>query len=154
MANSKEVLGGERMGNARSVTPHDAEVGQQIKRRRAILGLTQWRLADQIGISFQQLHKYEVGANRIPALRLHQIAQALGAPLDYFFEGSTVHSQNCDGKDCRSPARRADEPGHAADGLEELVDLFCDLPTSESRARFLKLARFYVRELGPKKSRA
>lgn len=155
MANSREVLDAEGIAGARSVTAHDALVGQQIKRRRTILGLTQWQLADRIGISFQQLHKYEAGANRIPALRLHQISQALGASLDYFFEGPAAGPSQARGKiDGCLPARSADNPNDLADGLEELMKLFRDLPTRESRARFLKLARFYVREIGPNNGRA
>ena len=67
----------EGNGASRSVTAHDAGIGRQIKRRRAVLGITQWQLADQLGVSFQQLHKYETGVNRVPAMRLLDIAKAL-----------------------------------------------------------------------------
>lgn len=52
-----------------------------------MLGLTQQQLADLIGVTYQQAHKYERGMNRVSAGRLYQIAQALGVDVDYFFEG-------------------------------------------------------------------
>lgn len=52
-----------------------------------MLGLTQQQLADLIGVTYQQAHKYERGMNRVSAGRLYQISQALGVDVDYFFEG-------------------------------------------------------------------
>jgi len=65
----------------------DLHVGKRLRRRRRLLGLTQQRLAASIGIRFQQIQKYECGANRVSASRLHEIARALGVPTSYFFEG-------------------------------------------------------------------
>ena len=65
----------------------DLHVGKRLRRRRRLLGLTQQRLAASIGIRFQQIQKYECGANRVSASRLHEIARALGVPTTYFFEG-------------------------------------------------------------------
>jgi transcriptional regulator with XRE-family HTH domain len=66
----------------------DRHVSERIRRRRMLLGLTQQQLADLIGISFQQAHKYENGINRISAGRLYQIAEALGVDINYFFENA------------------------------------------------------------------
>jgi transcriptional regulator with XRE-family HTH domain len=63
----------------------DAIVGARIVALRAEAGLSQAQLAARIGISFQQIQKYEVGANRVSASRLHQLATALGASIDSFF---------------------------------------------------------------------
>lgn len=63
----------------------DAFVGARISARRQALGLSQAALAGRIGVSFQQLQKYESGANRISASRLHHLARALGAPVSLFF---------------------------------------------------------------------
>ncbi|MFN5619069.1 MAG: helix-turn-helix domain-containing protein, partial [Brevundimonas sp.] len=63
----------------------DGYVGARISARRQALGLSQAALAGRIGVSFQQLQKYESGANRISASRLHHLAQALGAPVGAFF---------------------------------------------------------------------
>jgi transcriptional regulator with XRE-family HTH domain len=58
----------------------------RIRQRRIMLGLTQQQMAELIGVTYQQAHKYETGINRISAGRLYQIAQALGVDIAYFFE--------------------------------------------------------------------
>ncbi len=65
----------------------DRHVGMRIRQRRIMLGLTQQQMADLIGVTYQQAHKYERGINRVAAGRLYQIAQALGVDVGYFFEG-------------------------------------------------------------------
>lgn len=65
----------------------DAHVGSRVKMRRTLLGISQERLGNQLGITFQQVQKYEKGANRIGASRLQSIASALSVPIAYFFEG-------------------------------------------------------------------
>ncbi|MEM1380033.1 MAG: helix-turn-helix transcriptional regulator [Pseudomonadota bacterium] len=71
--------------------PHqvDLHVGQRLRQRRCLLGMTQQKLADAVGIKFQQIQKYESGANRISASRLWVIARALEVPVSHFFEGLT-----------------------------------------------------------------
>jgi transcriptional regulator with XRE-family HTH domain len=65
----------------------DRHVGARMRERRVMLGLTQQQMAELIGVTYQQAHKYEKGINRIAAGRLHNIAQALGVEVSYFFEG-------------------------------------------------------------------
>lgn len=65
----------------------DFHLGKRMRRRRRLLGLTQQQLAEACGVRFQQIQKYECGANRVSAARLWLIAGALGVPVDYFFEG-------------------------------------------------------------------
>lgn len=65
----------------------DLHVGKRLRRRRRLLGLTQQQLAESIGIRFQQIQKYECGANRVTASRLFELAVALNVPVGYFFEG-------------------------------------------------------------------
>jgi transcriptional regulator with XRE-family HTH domain len=65
----------------------DVHIGKRIRRRRRLLGLTQQQLAGTCGVRFQQIQKYECGANRVSAARLWRLAQALEAPVGYFFEG-------------------------------------------------------------------
>jgi transcriptional regulator with XRE-family HTH domain len=64
----------------------DRYVSLRIRQRRIMLGLTQQQLAELIGVTYQQAHKYETGINRISAGRLYQIARALGVEISYFFE--------------------------------------------------------------------
>jgi transcriptional regulator with XRE-family HTH domain len=65
----------------------DYHVGRRIRECRIMRGLTQLQLAELIGVSYQQAHKYEVGLNRVAVGRLYQIAQGLGVEPSYFFEG-------------------------------------------------------------------
>ncbi len=67
--------------------PIDIHVGSRVRMRRMLIGMSQERLGDQLGLTFQQVQKYEKGANRIGASRLFQIAQSLGVPVDYFYDG-------------------------------------------------------------------
>ena len=65
----------------------DLHVGKRLRRRRRLLGLTQQQLAESVGIRFQQIQKYECGANRFSASRLFELAEALDVPVQYFYEG-------------------------------------------------------------------
>ncbi|MGJ8564122.1 MAG: helix-turn-helix domain-containing protein [Alphaproteobacteria bacterium] len=65
----------------------DFYVGKRLRRRRRLLGLTQQALGDKVGIRFQQIQKYECGANRISAARLFELSEALSVPIQYFYEG-------------------------------------------------------------------
>ena len=76
---------GDRVGNR--ATDTDRYVGTRIRERRVMLGLSQQQMAELIGVTYQQAHKYERGINRISAGRLFEIAQVLGVPVDYFFDG-------------------------------------------------------------------
>ncbi|HRH20181.1 MAG TPA: helix-turn-helix transcriptional regulator [Brevundimonas sp.] len=68
-------------------TDIDLHLGKRLRRRRRLLGLTQQQLAMQVGIRFQQIQKYECGANRISAARLWQLSEALETPVSYFYDG-------------------------------------------------------------------
>lgn len=65
----------------------DVHVGTRIRHQRWLIGMTQQQLADQVGIKFQQIQKYETGANRVSASRLWDISTALDVPISFFFEG-------------------------------------------------------------------
>jgi transcriptional regulator with XRE-family HTH domain len=65
----------------------DRHVGTRMRERRIMLGLTQQEMAQLIGVTYQQAHKYERGINRISAGRLHNVAQILGVEVGYFFDG-------------------------------------------------------------------
>ncbi|MCW5725769.1 MAG: helix-turn-helix transcriptional regulator [Maricaulaceae bacterium] len=65
----------------------DFHVGKRLRRRRRLLGLTQQQLAESVGIRFQQIQKYECGANRVSASRLFELAESLDVPVQYFYEG-------------------------------------------------------------------
>ncbi len=73
------------------VHPVDLHVGRRLRARRRLLGLTQETLANSVDIRFQQIQKYESGANRISASRLWSLAKALDVPVSYFFDGMNGH---------------------------------------------------------------
>ncbi len=67
--------------------PVDVHVGKRVRHRRWLIGMTQQQLAERVGIKFQQIQKYETGANRVSASRLWDIADTLEVPVSFFFEG-------------------------------------------------------------------
>ena len=76
--------------------PHitDLHVGAQVRQRRKALGMSQGELANAVGLTFQQIQKYERGANRISASKLHEIALYLSIPIAYFFDGLPLVGQD------------------------------------------------------------
>ena len=96
MKEKTEQVHGTVRGRLSDGTPNpiDVHVGTQLKLRRISLGLTQERLADELGITFQQVQKYEKGLNRIGASRLWDLAQVLGVSVAYFYENLDENSQN------------------------------------------------------------
>jgi len=81
-------LAGRRKGE---IDPVDAHVGARLRMRRALVGMSQEQLGATVGISFQQVQKYERGMNRMGASRLYQFARALRIPVSYFFDGLDGH---------------------------------------------------------------
>ena len=73
----------------KSPNPIDVHVGSRVRMRRMLVGMSQEKLGDSLGLTFQQVQKYEKGANRIGASRLFQISRVLGVPISFFYEGLT-----------------------------------------------------------------
>lgn len=86
------------------MTNIDVLIGARIKGRRIALKISQTTLAESVGVRFQQVQKYESGANRVSASRLLMIAETLGVPISYFFQGldSAVDSDNAEAATPRS----------------------------------------------------
>jgi transcriptional regulator with XRE-family HTH domain len=82
-----EVEDGHESRPTARASQADRHVGARIRERRIMLGLSQQQLAQLIGVTYQQAHKYERGLNRISAGRLYEIAQVLSVPVSWFFEG-------------------------------------------------------------------
>ncbi|MCC2098984.1 MAG: helix-turn-helix transcriptional regulator [Hyphomicrobiales bacterium] len=74
------------MANKKQPNPIDIHVGSRVRLRRMMLGMSQEKLGEQLGITFQQIQKYEKGTNRIGASRLQHIARVLSVPVSFFFE--------------------------------------------------------------------
>ncbi len=75
-----------RMASKGYPNPIDVHVGQRIRQRRALLGLSQEKVAEGLGLTFQQVQKYERGTTRVGSSRLFDLTRILGVPISYFFE--------------------------------------------------------------------
>lgn len=112
----------------------DVHVGKRVRHRRWLIGMTQQQLAQQVGIKFQQIQKYETGANRISASRLWDIAEALDVPVSFFFDG-LEETQKADAEKKSVPADLM--------GDKEALDLvrsYYAIPENQRR-RLFELAR-------------
>jgi len=115
--------------------PVDVHVGKRIRHRRWLVGMTQQQLAEQVGIKFQQIQKYETGANRVSASRLWDIADALDVHIGFFFEGLNDEPQPEDTLSDKIPADLM--------GDKEALDLvrsYYAIPENQRR-RLFELAR-------------
>ena len=83
--------------------PTDKHVGARVRMRRMMLGMSQEKLGDSLGLTFQQVQKYEKGTNRIGASRLQQMSGILQVPVSFFFEGAP--------RPAPLPRRRSAQPG-------------------------------------------
>jgi transcriptional regulator with XRE-family HTH domain len=130
--------------------PVDLHVGARVRMRRRLRGVSQEKLADSLGLTFQQVQKYERGANRISASKLYEIAAALQTPVAYFFEGLADPADFSDA--AISPDGSSEQVVHdflmTTEGLE-LAGLFPRLKRGRLRRRLLDLVRAIVEEDGP-----
>jgi transcriptional regulator with XRE-family HTH domain len=120
------MLPEKRRGRARAQDV-DRYVGARMRERRMMLGLTQQQMAELIGVTYQQAHKYEKGINRVSAGRLYSIARALGADVGYFFEGLETADRLAP-----SPQQRM---------LLDLARNYLNIQTREHREAIIALAR-------------
>ena len=127
----------------RAPNPVDLHVGARVRMRRRLRGVSQEKLADSLGLTFQQVQKYERGANRISASKLYEIAASLQTPVGYFFEGLV------DPADVEGAEGGSEQVVHdflmTAEGLE-LASLFPRLRRGRLRRRFLDLVRAIVED--------
>ena len=77
----------QRIVPKKQANPIDAQVGNRVRIRRMLIGMSQEKLGDLLGLTFQQVQKYEKGVNRVGAARLQQIATALDVPVTFFYDG-------------------------------------------------------------------
>jgi len=112
----------------------DCLVGSRIRARRYALGISQTELGEAIGVRFQQIQKYETGANRVSASRLWAVAEKLGVDIAYFFEGirsSAPEATDADGEQ----AATVDDLAFLSDqDALQMMTLFCRLPITQRNA--------------------
>jgi transcriptional regulator with XRE-family HTH domain len=118
--------------------PIDKHVGSRVRMRRMMLSMSQEKLGDALGLTFQQVQKYEKGTNRIGASRLQQISQILQVPVAFFFEGApNIPSQGDGMKEAPSPAYVSDFLA-TSEGLA-LTKAFMRIKEAKLRRRIVDL---------------
>ena len=117
--------------------PIDVHVGRRLRLRRTLLGMSQERLGQLLGLTFQQIQKYERGVNRIGSSRLYELGQILDVPVSFFFDDM---SEGGRAQDVLAPGLAEDPAGFAFDDAREL-----QLDKRET----LELVRAYNRILDP-----
>lgn len=128
----RSILAGNTRRSAGRTQDIDRYVGARIRERRIMLGLTQQQLADLIGVTYQQAHKYERGINRVSAGRLFEVAQVLSVPVNYFFDGLEKESERA-----ISPRERM---------CLELARNFAQIPNERHQEALSQLARVLATE--------
>lgn len=129
-AKTKTEPAKKKKGRANSI---DEYVGMRLRQKRSLLGLSQEKLADAVGITFQQIQKYENGANRISASRLFQLSSILNVPVSFFFE-------RYEGAPSSYGAGMAENEQASIEGREDLMQ----------RKETLELIRVYYSLKSPK----
>ncbi len=128
----------------RSPNPIDVHVGLQVRLRRKELKISQEKLAEALGLTFQQVQKYERGANRISASKLYEIARALHVPIGWFFEGLSDPMADAD------PGRGGEKPfAHSFLTTQEgiaLANLFPQVTQRRVRQRLVDLVKAMVED--------
>src|SRR5918993_2784198 len=138
-----------RPGRPKMETPNpiDIRVGARLRLRRNMLGLSQEKLGDAIGLTFQQVQKYERGANRIGASRLHELSRVLDVPVAFFFDDTDpVRAPAIPGGFAEPPAEGFDSDPLRRPETAELVDAYFAIEDAAVRRRLLDLARALAAE--------
>lgn len=122
----------------RSPNPIDVHVGARVRMRRLLVGLSQDKLGEALGVTFQQVQKYERGANRIGASRLFEIARVLTVPVGFFFEGVDSAVSGGFAEDDQTPL--VDDFINSPEGVA-LAAAFNKIRDQKVRRRILELVR-------------
>ncbi len=123
--------------------PVDVHVGSRLKLRRNLMGITQGKLGEAVGLTFQQIQKYERGANRMGSSRLYQFAEFLDVPISFFFDDMPggVETRVVNGY---IPSEEPDDV-MARDETLELVRMYYAAKTPEVRKRLSELVKALAR---------
>ena len=134
MARGEHVVGAEKEARP---SPIDVHVGSRIRLRRTLLGMSQERLGEALGLTFQQVQKYERGVNRVGASRLFDLSRVLDVPISFFFDDMPESLAGTHGGHL----------GRRSTGLSDMQDSFTD--DALNRRETLELVRAYYRITDP-----
>jgi transcriptional regulator with XRE-family HTH domain len=126
--------------NAKAPNAIDIYVGSRVRARRLLLGMSQERLADQIGVTFQQVQKYEKGVNRMGASRLQRIAEVLSTSPSFFFQQENSLPLTLEGLDVRAGADPVTEFLQSKEGLS-LNQAFLKITDARLREKIVALVK-------------
>ena len=133
----------EKRVRKKQANPIDIQVGNRVRIRRMLIGMSQERLGDLLGLTFQQVQKYEKGVNRIGAGRLYEVARILNVPVNFFYEGvSEVTGQPGLGESEGAPVMDFVSSG---EGLQ-LSLAFMKIKDAKVRKRVLDLVKSLAEE--------
>ena len=125
--------------------PIDRHVGSRVRMRRMLAGVSQEKLGDALGLTFQQVQKYEKGSNRISASRLQQIAKMLDVPVSFFFDGAPTGDMPTGGfSDAASSAYVSDFMS-SSEGVQ-LTKAFVRIKSPKVRRRIIDLVESLAEE--------
>jgi transcriptional regulator with XRE-family HTH domain len=126
----------------KQANPIDVQVGNRVRIRRMLIGMSQERLGDLLGLTFQQVQKYEKGVNRIGAGRLYEVARILNVPVDFFYEGLAANPAPANETDSMPPVMEFVTSG---EGLQ-LSLAFMKIKDAKVRKRVLDLVKSLAEE--------
>ncbi len=125
-------------------SPVDVHVGARLRERRTLLGLTQTKLGDALGVSFQQMQKYEKGTNRIGSSRLYDLTRVLDVPIEFFFDDMptvvAASSPAVGGNKTKKPPNYEPNPMAKRETLE-LVRAYYKISNPQVRKRLYEFTR-------------
>lgn len=132
----------------KQANPVDVQVGNRVRIRRMLIGMSQEKLGELLGLTFQQVQKYEKGVNRIGAGRLYDVSRILGVPIDYFYEG--INAQPAGNGEDAPPVMEFVSSG---EGLQ-LSLAFMKIKDGKVRKRVLDLVKSLAEEEAEKAAAA
>ncbi len=129
----------------RKPNPIDIHVGSRVRLRRTMIGMSQEKLGDALGITFQQIQKYEKGANRVGASRLQEISRVLNTPISFFFEDAPGSPGSGEGFQETTSTNYVVDFLSSSDGLQ-LNKAFVKIEDPKVRRKLVELAKALANE--------
>jgi transcriptional regulator with XRE-family HTH domain len=142
----KPTGGRRRRRKSDKPNPIDVHVGARLRLRRTLLGMSQEKLGEAIGLTFQQVQKYERGANRVGASRLYDLSRVLDVPVSFFFDdinpqtAAAARGEQSEGAGEGPPGRYEPDPMMRRETLE-LVRAYYRIPDAQIRRRLFDLTK-------------